>query len=442
MTEILNDFNSFRITKTNNMQYKMNNEINDKAQNISGISSLNNRKNKNSVNGLKVKTTNKEVLNSQENNKNDIANDKIFNKRNLYLKKESNNNFKFNREFILNTLNYDENKYLLNDTRNKYFCMNNKENDKNYGNVNNPTISTNNTNYTNYNLNLNESKIYYSTINNDVSRKKERKYMTKKIVSKMNTKDGYIKRRTTSKKRKLFNTIYDNSKSNNKDKKNSSGKHCLTQINSTINNDRNRRKFRKKTLNLTNIKNLDKIKTLLLINRKSLFKNSREKKDNNSKLLLEKKPIESYRKNDKMNDSEKTEENAKNNNSITNRNILNKNSFKNSKKFDLGFDLLYKLRFKKNELIKSKNKYMNSEQNRQKIFSPSLTLENNNNTNNYDDTYSNKSLLSEYFSINKSNKLRKNSDKKHFVFNSLINDFVNYNNRKNIDNNLILPIQN
>ena len=87
---------------------------------------------------------------------------------------------------------------------------------------------------------------------------------------------------------------------------------------------------------------------------------------------------------------------------------------------------------------------MNSEQNRQKIFSPSLTLENNNNINinNYDDTYSNKSLLSEYFSINKSNKLRKNSDKKHFVFNSLINDFVNYSNKKNIDNNFMIPIQN
>ena len=444
MTDILNDFNSFRITKTNNMQYKINNEIKDKAQNISGISSLNNRKNKNSVNGLNVKTINKEVLNSQENNKNDIANDKIFNKSNLSIKKESNNNFKFNREFILNTLNYDENKYLLNDTRNNYFYFNNKENDKNYGNVNNPTISTNNTNY---NLNLNESKIYYSTINNDVSRKKERKYMgkiTKKIVSKMNTKDGYLKRRTTSKKGKLFNTIYNNSKSNDKNKKNSSGKHYLTQMNSTINNERNRRKFRKKTLNLTNIKNLDKIKTLLFINRKALFKNSREKKDNNSKLLLEKKNIDSFRKNDKMDNSEKTEENAKNNNSITNRNILNKNSFKNSKQFDLGFDLLYKLRLKKNEFIKSKNKYMNSEQNRQKIFSPSLTLENNNNLNinNYDDTYSNKSLLSEYFSINKSNKLRKNSDKKHFVFNSLINDFVNYSNKKNIDNNFMIPIQN
>ena len=444
MTDILNDFNSFRITKTNNMQYKINNEIKDKAQNISGISSLNNRKNKNSVNGLNVKTINKEVLNSQENNKNDIANDKIFNKSNLSIKKESNNNFKFNREFILNTLNYDENKYLLNDTRNNYFYFNNKENDKNYGNVNNPTISTNNTNY---NLNLNESKIYYSTINNDVSRKKERKYMgkiTKKIVSKMNTKDGYLKRRTTSKKGKLFNTIYNNSKSNDKNKKNSSGKHYLTQMNSTINNERNRRKFRKKTLNLTNIKNLDKIKTLLFINRKALFKNSREKKDNNSKLLLEKKNIDSFRKNDKMDNSEKTEENAKNNNSITNRNILNKNSFKNSKQFDLGFDLLYQLRLKKNEFIKSKNKYMNSEQNRQKIFSPSLTLENNNNLNinNYDDTYSNKSLLSEYFSINKSNKLRKNSDKKHFVFNSLINDFVNYSNKKNIDNNFMIPIQN
>ena len=438
MTEILNDFNSFRITKTNNYQYKMNNEISDKAQNISGISSLNNLTNKNSINGLKVKIANKEVLNVQENNKNDIAYDKIFNKNNLSNKKESTNNFKFNREFILNTINYDENKYLLNDARNNNFNFNNKENDKNNGNLNNPSI-------TNYNLNLNDSKIYYSTINNDLSRKKEIINIgknTKKIVSRMNTKDGYIKRRTTSKKRKLFNTIYDNSKSNNKDKKNSSGKHCLTQINSTINNDRNRRKFRKKTLNLTNIKNLDKIKTLLLINRKSLFKNSREKKDNNSKLLLEKKPIESYRKNDKIDNSDKTEENAKINNNITKRNILTKNSFKNSKKFDLGFDLLYKLRVKKNEIAKSKNKNMNSEQNRQKIFSPSLTLENNNNINNFNNDDINKSLLSEYFSMNKSYKLRKNSDKKHFVFNSLINDFVNYNNRKNIDNNLIIPIQN
>ena len=444
MTEILNDFNSFRIIKTNNMQYKMNNEINDKAQNISGISSLNSHTKKNSINGLKVKIANKEVLNAQENNKNDIAYEKIFNKSSLSNKKESSNNFKFNREFILNTINYDENKFLLNDTRNNNFNFNNKENDKNYGNVNNPAITINNTNY---NLNLNESKIYYSTINNDLSRKKEKIYIgknTKKIASKMNTKGEYIKRRTTSKKRKLFNTIYDNSKSNDKDKKNSSGKHYLTQINSTINNERNRRKFRKKTLNLTNTKNLDKIKALLLINRKALFKNSREKKDNNSKLLLEKKTIDSFRKNDKINSSDKTEENPKNSNSITKRNIINKNSFKNSKKFDLGFDLLYKLRLKKNELIKSKNKNMNSKQNRQKIFSPSLTLENNNNINNYnnEDTYSNKSLLSEYFSINTSNKLKKNSDKKHFVFNSLINDFVNYNNKKSIENNFMMPILN
>ena len=123
----------------------------------------------------------------------------------------------------------------INDTRNNNFNFNNKENDKNYGNVNNPAITINNTNY---NLNLNESKIYYSTINNDLSRKKEKIYIrknTKKIASKMNTKGEYIKRRTTSKKRKLFNTIYDNSKSNDKDKKNSSGKHYLTQINSTIN---------------------------------------------------------------------------------------------------------------------------------------------------------------------------------------------------------------
>ena len=446
MTEIINDFNSFRITKTNNMEYKLNNEINDKVQNVSGISSLNNPINKNSFNGLKVKTANKEFLNAQENNKNDIVYDKIFNKNNLSNKKESSNHFKFNREFILNTINYDENKYLLNDTRNNNFNFNNKENDKNYGNVNNPTITINNTNY---NLNLNESKNYFSTINNDLSRKKERIYIcknTKKIVSKMNTRDGYLKRRTTSKKGKLFNKIYENNKSNNKDKKTSSGKHYLTQINSTINNGRNRRKSRKKTLNLTNIKNLDKIKTLLLINRKALFKNSRERKNNNSKLLVEKKTIDSFRKNDKIDISDKIEENEKSNNITIKRNILNKNSFKNSKKFDLGFDLLYKLRLKKNELIKSKNKNMNSEKNRQKIFSPSLTLENNNNINinnyNNDDTYFNKSLLSEYFSMNKSNKLRKNSDKKHFVFNSLINDFVNYSNRKNIDNNLMIPIQN
>jgi hypothetical protein len=259
----------------------------------------------------------------------------------------------------------------------------------------------------------------------------------------MNNKNGYLKRRTTSKKGKLFNTIYDNSKSNDKNKKNSSGKNYLTQINSTINDERNRRKFRKKTLNLTNIKNFDKIKTLLLINRKALFKNSR---DNNSKILLKKKTIDSFRKNDKIDNSDKAEENAKNNNSITKRNIVNKKSFNNSKKFDLGFDLLYKLRLRKNDLIKSKNKNMNSEQNRQKLFSPSLTLESNNNINinnyNIDDTYSNKSLLSEYFTINKSNKLRKNSDKKHFVFNSLINDFVNYSNKKNIDNDFMIPIQN
>ena len=446
MTEILNDFNSFRITKTNNMQYKTNNEINDKVQNISGISSFNNPTNKNSINGLKIKMANKEVLNIQENNKNDIPYEQIFNKSNLSNKKESNNNFKFNHEFILSTITNDENKYLFNDARNINFNLNNKENDKNYSNINNPTITINNTNY---NLNLNESKIYYSTINNDLSRKKERIYIgknTKKIATKLNSKVGFIKRRTTSKKGKLFNTINENSKSNDKNKKNSSGKHYLTQINSTINNERNKRKFRKKTLNLTNIKDLDKIKTLLLINRKTLFKNSREKKNNNSKLLLEKKSIDSFRKNEKIDNLNKTEENAKNNSSISKRNIVNKNSFKNSKRFDLGFDLLYKLRLKKNELIKSKTKNMNTEQNRQKIFTPSLTLENNNNLNinnyNNDETYSDKSLLSEYFSINKSNKLRKNSDKKNFVFNSLINDFANYSNRKNIDNNLIMPIQN
>ena len=43
MAEILNDFNSFRIKKTNNIQNKINNEINGKAQNILGIYSINNQ---------------------------------------------------------------------------------------------------------------------------------------------------------------------------------------------------------------------------------------------------------------------------------------------------------------------------------------------------------------------------------------------------------------
>ena len=385
---------------------------NNRLKHASGISF-----NNNIIEEMKINQTKKDIKSTQENRFN-----KYFKLNNTKISKKNASYRKFKENYLLNNnnlyLNYDINKYHLNDN-----IINNNlnENDKNCINYNPPSITINNTNY---NLNLYEPKIYLSTLFSEDERKNNKLSFKKNIN--IPNKDKPIKKNIISKSKKYFDNIIKFNKYNhrsiiNKKINSLTKQNYLTQEKSNI-NDSIKKNYNEKTFNIINNQKIEKLKTNIIFNRRKFNKNSKDNKTSNLKYL------------------EKTFNNSKNKKNNDNKDSIIKNKYKKIKtniKIDYWPDLLDIIRQKRNQNNKAKNEFINSEQHRHNIFSPSLTLENDNFNNNIgisNINNVNKNIIRNFFNKNKTNQKKKNNIKKNNVLDSLIRDFLNFSNIKSKDN--------
>ena len=403
------NYNSASISKNKN---NIDKEKNNRLKHASGISF-----NNNIIEEMKINQTKKDIKSTQENRFN-----KYFKLNNTKISKKNASYRKFKENYLLNNnnlyLNYDINKYHLNDN-----IINNNlnENDKNCINYNPPSITINNTNY---NLNLYEPKIYLSTLFSEDERKNNKLSFKKNIN--IPNKDKPIKKNIISKSKKYFDNIIKFNKYNhrsiiNKKINSLTKQNYLTQEKSNI-NDSIKKNYNEKTFNIINNQKIEKLKTNIIFNRRKFNKNSKDNKTSNLKYL------------------EKAFNNSKNKKNNDNKDSIIKNKYKKIKtniKIDYWPDLLDIIRQKRNQNNKAKNEFINSEQHRHNIFSPSLTLENDNFNNNIgisNINNVNKNIIRNFFNKNKTNQKKKNNIKKNNVLDSLIRDFLNFSNIKSKDN--------
>lgn len=149
----------------------------------------------------------------------------------------------------------------------------------------------------------------------------------------------------------------------------------------------------------------------MTINKTKLFENIKEKKNNID--------IKNGKRDEMLTNKKNNKENIK---------IKKINT---GKRLDFGNDLLNIMRQKKAE----KNKILNSEHQKLKMLTPSMTMENNNlNTfNNINNV--NKVLIKDLYNKKINNKLKKSNDIKNNVIDILIKDFLNFNDIKNKNKN-------
>ena len=301
--------------------------------------------------------------------------------------------------FIINNFNYDTEKYNLKDNINK-------ENDNYFINYkyNRPSVTINNMNY---NLNLYEPKIYVSAFNNENLRGNNN-YIQNNNKNHTNNQKELSKKNSIKYFSNLNSANYKNNK--NKDIDYLIKLNFLTH-NKSINNDSLTNNYKKNNFNLSNNKNFVKIKKYMTINKTKLFENIKEKKNNIN--------IKNGKRDEMLTNKKNNKENIK---------IKKINT---GKRLDFGNDLLNIMRQKKAE----KNKILNSEHQKLKMLTPSMTMENNNlNTfNNINNV--NKVLIKDLYNKKINNKLKKSNDIKNNVIDILIKDFLNFNDIKNKNKN-------
>ena len=402
------NFNSLNILNNyNNTEINIDNDINNKIRHISGLS-FNNQMNNNFIEELKLKK--QKMINKENNNSLNKDNNSILNK---YFKLNNNKTSKKNvktynyKNNYINTINHNLNKYYLNFTIDK-------ENDKNYNNQ--PLVTINNMNY---NFNLYEPKIHLSAFHTDNQIKTNKfpynKNTTIKIFNNSKIKKYFIK------KLKGNNNKYENKTHNNKKQDKFMRQNCLTQE-ELINNDFFKKNYKQKTFHINNYKNMEKLNSFMKTNKKILFDNSKEKKNNTFKPLLSTELTRIINNNEKNNNNERQNENS--------MGVKYYKKIRTIRKSDMGPDLLYKLRQKRKEKI--------NEEIKQNVFSPCITYENNNKNNNMtlsiNATIRNNKNIINYYNKKKNNKNKiKNRPKKN-VINSLIKDFLNLTNISNKEN--------
>ena len=375
--DIINDLNLLNMTK-NNTFYKKGN-INANKNKYILKKSHNNSLNKYN----KLTKIRKDVININDNNlfnkyfklnnKKDETNSRENNKNNIY--KFNNNNY------YINNTNNEKDKHPLNNT------LNITEMNKN-NNYRCPSVTINNMNY-NLNLNLFSSDIYWPSLNTDHSRE--------------NSKFFYLNNR------KCIKNIETESKINN------------------YNKLRTKKLFNK----ITKVKenpNSDLFKSL----NKKIFQNTFDSsiyKDSSFK-------IKNYeiKKNKLINENNKIE--------VENNNFSKNNSrekyikrIKRIKKLDFGLDINSLLKDKKHEDHYIKNDFKTKvEFNYKKLYTPSNILHNDklmvsNEKRLNSEIYYKQPLLTEHYNKKKNNRIRLINNNKGNVLNSLIKEFLNFNNK-------------
>ena len=385
--DIIHDFNLLNISK-NNTLYNIDNRMNNKTKRIAKKSN-NNSQNKYKM-GIKLNKIKKDIINLKNNN--------LFNKyfkinNNKYFKniKDNSNENKYrydnlNCDYNNNTNHYNKNqkiKYKYNETINTDF-------DKNILNFRYPSVNINNMNY-NLNLNLYSPNLYLSTLNTDHSIKNSKiRYDNKKL-----NKNSEIELKNNNNKNIKYNK-------NKKDKL-----------------------FNK--IKIKEVKEKKENDILTSLNQKLMFQT------HNNSIFNEKSFL------NKNNDYDISKNDTNDNNNVNGHSKEHKKpkKIKGIKKLDFGFDLLNLLKQKdKGDFVyknENKKKILNTENNYRKIRSPTNNSEKNNllvscdNKIRYDyNDFNDKPSLN--LGRKKYNKMRIVTNKNNNVLNSLIKDFIHFNN--------------
>ena len=359
-----------------------------------------------------------EINQLKKDNTTDSRFNKYFQLHNIKNSKNKIKNYNFKSNYMINNIKKHLNKNHFYNTIDNNF---NKENDKNSLNYN-PSVTINNMNY---NLNLYQPKIYLSTLYSENQRGNNKFFYNK---NKTMLNKGKIIKKDNSKSKKFFDKIMKENK--NITFKNNTLK--TKKIDSLVSHNNLTQEKLNIDYSLTtnfldknyNNKNLDKLNSFIENKNGKMFYNSKEKHINSNLKSLEE---NKYLSNNKNMENTKSIDSIKENN-------LNQNMFKKIRalrKSDIGPDILYKLRQKRNEKNKMKNKYINSEKYNQKIYSPCTTLESdkiltNNITLSNNSTVSNKTTVMTYLNKKKNPKIKKKNLKKINILDSLIKDFLNF----------------
>ena len=382
------DLNTLNISKNNNnynlTEFFINNNVkNARKRHISNIS----------FNWLNLPLTNHKNDETKYKKRRKVSRilTQVFNEKTSKIPINSKQNL-FKNKFIISNLNYDDtDKNILKDNNSNNMSRENDNNNFSYHRYNRPSVTINNMNY---NLNLYEPKIYVSTIStlNHENMRKHNNFFYKKNQL-LNKKEPFRK-----------NSISITNNYNTIKKKNIDYLNFLTQDRSIIDESfmsNNNNYTINKYFIVPNNNHFVKIKKYRTINKVKLFSNSKDKNINRTKEV--------------------------NNDDILNS--INNNNYKKLNKgrmSEFGTDLLNKIRQKKIE-----NKNINTENQRQKLNTPSVTIENNslflfNNINH-------KTKVLNFINKKKNNKLKKSNDRTKTVIDTLIKDFINLNDiKKNI----------
>ena len=393
--EIIRDLNILNISK-NNTLYNFDGKMNNKTKRIIKKSN-NNSQNKYKM-GIKLNKIKKDIINLKNNN---LFNKyfKLNNKR-YFNKIKGNSNDKNYRNDNLNYEYSDTSNHYNKNHKNKYKYNEtiNTELEKNILNFRYPSVNINNMNY-NLNLNLYSPSLYLSTLNTDHSIKNSKiKYDNKNFnknaeieLKNINNKNSKYNKNKTD---KLFTKIKIKEMKEKKEKREND---ILSSLNQ---------------------------KLMYQTHNNSIF---------NDKSFINKNFDNDISKND-TNDNN-TNINNHNNNGHSKEHKKNKR-IKGIKKLDFGFDLLtlLKQKDKSNLVYKNENKKnLNIEYDYRKIRSPTNFSEKNNLLVSCDNK-----IRYEYNEFNdkpslnlgkkKYNKMKIINNKNNNVLNSLIKDFIHFNN--------------
>ena len=341
------ELTSLSLLKNNNTIN--NNEKNVKIRHISDFSYNNSIAHKiiNDINKKKKKKERKDLINIKDNKF--MKYFKMYTGQDPIKGKKEINSYKFKKNLLINSLNYDNNKCNINENMSNNY---NKENDKNYNNYNRPSVTINNMNY---NLNLYEPKIYVSTLNDENLQMNDNDLVFPKNENFRSNKESFKKYTDRKNQQSCNNTMKETDKFNNNNSKKVDyfiNSNFMTQYNSIDNNSINKNLYRDKKDNFSN-KKFEKYKTYIETNNKCKLEDINEK-INQKKTMKE----VNINRNNKEDNKER----------IIKK--INYEKIKSLKKLNL--DSLHMLRNKKIE----KNK-LELEQQRQKVFSPSLIIPNN-----------------------------------------------------------------
>lgn len=394
--DIMRDLNLLNISK-NNTLYNFDNKMINKTKRTTKKSN-NNSQNKYKM-GIKLNKIKKDIINLKNNN---LFNKyfKLNNKRYFKNIKGNSNENNYRNDNLNYDFNCDTSNHYKKNNKNKYKYIEtiNTDLDKNILNFRYPSVNINNMNY-NLNLNLYTPSLYLSTLNTDHSIKNSKikydyKNFNKNAENELkNNNNKSNNKYNKNKKDKLFNKIKIKESKEKKEKKEND---ILTSLN-------------QKLMYQTHNNSIFNEKSFLNKN----FDNDIPKNDTNENI------------------------NINNHNNVHSKEHKKTKRIKGIKKLDFGFDLLNLIKQKdKGDLAynnENKKKILNIEFDYRKIRSPTNISEKNNLLVSCDNK-----IRYEYNDFNdkpslnlgkkKYNKIKIINNKNNNVLNSLIKDFIHFNN--------------